>query len=170
MMSLILILFSCSPTKLKKLKKTSSKFTMSPTNTHKIQFFNLYTNESCPSPDQKELETLTESDINKKIEPIVVPDPNIKQFKVFTNPLNAYSFLPLDEEFNKINFASNTYEKEKETKNDKHLGKKRQRKIRKYKPDDIRKKIKARFHKTLKNIINYKLKKAGSTLFFFFFL
>ena len=167
-MSLILILFSCSPTKLKKLKKTSSKFTMSPTNTHKIQFFNLYTNESCPSPDQKELETLTESDINEKIEPIVVPDPNIKQFKVFTNPLNAYSFLPLDEEFNKINFASNTYEKEKETKKDKHLGKKRQRKIRKYKPDDIRKKIKARFHKTLKNIINYKLKKAGSTLFFDF--
>ena len=33
---------------------------------------------------------------------------------------------------------------------------------RKYKPDDIRKKIKARFHKSIKNIINGNLKKAGS--------
>ena len=33
---------------------------------------------------------------------------------------------------------------------------------RKYKPDDIRKKIKARFHKSIKNIVNENLKKAGS--------
>ena len=33
---------------------------------------------------------------------------------------------------------------------------------RKYKPDDIRKKIKARFHKSIKNIINDNLRKAGS--------
>ena len=39
---------------------------------------------------------------------------------------------------------------------------------RKFKPDDIRKKIKARFHKILKNIINDKLKKAGSLEFFDF--
>ena len=37
---------------------------------------------------------------------------------------------------------------------------------RKYKPDDIRKKIKARFHKSIKNIINENLKKAGSTKLF----
>lgn len=36
------------------------------------------------------------------------------------------------------------------------------KKKRKFKPDDIRKKIKSRFHKTLKNIINLKLKNAGS--------
>jgi len=40
--------------------------------------------------------------------------------------------------------------------------------IRKYKPDDIRKKIKSRFHKSIKNIINENLKRAGSKLFFSF--
>ena len=39
---------------------------------------------------------------------------------------------------------------------------------RKYKPDDIRKKIKARFHKSIKTIINDNLKKAGSKYFFSF--
>ena len=46
--------------------------------------------------------------------------------------------------------------------------KKRKKKKRKCKPDDIRKKIKSRFHKTLKNIINTKLKKAGSNKLFNF--
>ena len=40
--------------------------------------------------------------------------------------------------------------------------KKREKKARKFKPDDIRKKIKVRFHKKIKNIINENLKKAGS--------
>ena len=40
---------------------------------------------------------------------------------------------------------------------------------RKYKPDDIRKKIKSRFHKSIKNIINDNLKKAGSKYLFSFF-
>jgi hypothetical protein len=39
---------------------------------------------------------------------------------------------------------------------------------RKYKSDDIRKKIKARFHKSLKNIINENLRKAGSKKLFTF--
>lgn len=46
--------------------------------------------------------------------------------------------------------------------------KKRVKKKRKYKPDDIRKKIKVRFHKTLKNIINQNLKKVCSKVFFDF--
>ena len=46
--------------------------------------------------------------------------------------------------------------------------KKRIKKKRKYKPDDIRKKIKARFHKAIKNIINENLKKAGSQELFDF--
>jgi len=46
--------------------------------------------------------------------------------------------------------------------------KKRIKKKRKFKPDDIRKKIKARFHKTIKNIINENLKKAGSKVLFDF--
>ena len=46
-------------------------------------------------------------------------------------------------------------------------GKKRiQKKGRKYKPDDIRKKIKVKIHKTLKTIMNNNLKKAGSLRFF----
>ena len=48
-------------------------------------------------------------------------------------------------------------------------GKKRkERKKRKYKTDNIRKKIKVKFHKTLKNIINNNLKRAGSKKFFKF--
>ena len=46
--------------------------------------------------------------------------------------------------------------------------KKRVKKKRKFKPDDIRKKIKARFHKAFKNIINENLKKAGSKELFDF--
>ena len=42
----------------------------------------------------------------------------------------------------------------------------KQRHKRKYKPDDIRKKIKARFHKSIKNIINDNLRKAGSKKLF----
>ena len=40
------------------------------------------------------------------------------------------------------------------------------KKRRKFKPDNIRKKIKARFHKDLRRIINYKLKKSGSSQLF----
>ena len=40
------------------------------------------------------------------------------------------------------------------------------RKRRKFKPDNIRKKIKARFHKDLRKIINSKLKKSGSSQLF----
>ena len=42
----------------------------------------------------------------------------------------------------------------------------REKKGRKYKPDDIRKKIKVKFHKTLKLILNRNLKAAGSQKFF----
>ena len=42
------------------------------------------------------------------------------------------------------------------------------KKKRKFKSDDIHKKIKSRFHKTLKNIINNNLKKAGSKQLFYF--
>ena len=42
-------------------------------------------------------------------------------------------------------------------------------KKRRFVPDDIRKKIKSKFHKVIKNIINLKLKRAGSIKFFAFF-
>ena len=43
---------------------------------------------------------------------------------------------------------------------------KKKKKRRKFKPDNIRKKIKAKFHKDLKNAINKKLKEANSKKFF----
>lgn len=50
-----------------------------------------------------------------------------------------------------------------------HNGKrKRTKKGRKYKSDDIRKKIKVKFHKTIKDIINKNLKELGSKKFFKF--
>ena len=51
---------------------------------------------------------------------------------------------------------------------DQEGNKKREKKQRKYKPDDIRKKIKVRFHKKIKNILNENLKKAGSKELFSF--
>ena len=42
-------------------------------------------------------------------------------------------------------------------------------KKRRFAPDDIRKKIKSKFHKAIKNIINLKLRHAGSMKFFVFF-
>ena len=48
-------------------------------------------------------------------------------------------------------------------------GKKRRvKRERKYKTDDIRKKIKVQFHKVLKNLVNNNLKKVGSSKFFTF--
>ena len=44
----------------------------------------------------------------------------------------------------------------------------KQKHKRKYKPDDIRKKIKARFHKSIKNIVNENLRQAGSKYIFSF--
>ena len=51
---------------------------------------------------------------------------------------------------------------------DKERNKKRGKKQRKYKPDNIRKKIKVRFHKKIKNILNENLKNAGSKELFSF--
>lgn len=45
---------------------------------------------------------------------------------------------------------------------------KKDKKERRYKPDDVRKKVKARFHKVLKNVINIRLKKASSKRLFDF--
>ena len=51
-------------------------------------------------------------------------------------------------------------------KSDKEKEKEKDKKSRKYKSDDIRKKIKSRFHKSIKNIINKNLKEVGSKKYF----
>ena len=71
-------------------------------------------------------------------------------------------------------FRTNTYvtdsngNKKKEKKQRKFKPDDIRKKIKVRKPDDIRKKIKVRFHKKIKNIINENLKKAGSTELFGF--
>ena len=69
---------------------------------------------------------------------------------------------PLSNEANNTQFITNKYITSSDG------SQKREKKARKYKPDDIRKKIKVRFHKKIKNIINENLKKAGSIKLFSF--
>ena len=80
------------------------------------------------------------------------------------NEENVYS----NEQINSINYNSLFKFKAKKYFILTNGKKKRMKKKRKFKPDDIRKKIKARFHKIIKNIINENLKKAGSKEFFDF--
>ena len=70
--------------------------------------------------------------------------------------LNKYSLC----EFKEKKFECKEMEKDEKGKI------KAKKKRRKFKPDNIRKKIKARFHKDLKNFINQKLKKAGAIKLF----
>ena len=67
---------------------------------------------------------------------------------------------------NKFKICHFEYQKTLKEKKHKSLNKLNHK--RKYKPDDIRKKIKARFHKAIKNIINENLRKAGSKKLFTF--
>lgn len=70
---------------------------------------------------------------------------------------------------NKPNLIINMKFKTKKYYIDETGKKRRVKKRRKYKTDDIRKKVKVQFHKALKNLINHNLKKAGSKKFFKFF-
>jgi len=69
---------------------------------------------------------------------------------------------------NKFKICHIEYKKTKNDEDDKEnkISSNRLKHKRKYKPDDIRKKIKARFHKSIKNIINENLRKAGSKKLF----
>ena len=79
-----------------------------------------------------------------------------------------------NEEFSEINEKSNNANKlclkfkTKQYKTTSNGKKKKVKKKRKSKPDNIRKKIKARFHKAIKNILNENLIKAGSEELFDF--
>ena len=78
-------------------------------------------------------------------------------------PKNNYIPTPLcskNEKENKNLFFNSTKEKTNNISNTKNII------YRKLKPDSLRKKIKARFHKKLRRIINAKLKVAGSKYFF----
>ena len=76
-------------------------------------------------------------------------------------PKNNFVITPLgsknNQNFEKILFFNTKVENKNKTKN---------RLARKLKPDSLRKKIKARFHKKLRQIINIKLKECGSKFLF----
>lgn len=74
-----------------------------------------------------------------------------------------------EDKINKPNILNNMKFRTKKYYTDK-TGKKRSvKKGRKYKTDDIRKKVKVQFHRALKKLMNHNLKKAGSKKFFKFF-
>ena len=113
---------------------------------------------------------------------IFCPQNNISDFKIFNKCSNEFYklfqnqnvkqkkksiyFLVSDKNNNEFENSKDTFYLKKKTKFNNE--KKENTKSRKYKPDDIRKKIKSRFHKTLKNIINIKLEDAGSKEIFDF--
>ena len=118
-------------------------------------------------------DTISESsDDDKKntkvIEIINKPTGENKEPVLFkTSPINVFQLYCKNDNESSVG-NDETVNTNEEISQKKTNGKKRQRKIRKYKPDDIRKKIKARFHKTLKNSINELLKNAGSQKLFDF--
>ena len=95
------------------------------------------------------------------------------QFQIFSNnnnENNSNTFNPDKQKYNnkKENLMiTKTKTKKNETISDKN--KKKKKYLRKFKPDSLRKKIKARLHKKLKEIINKNLKECGSKMFFDYF-
>ena len=104
-------------------------------------------------PYKKKKPLITETDIEDKCFPF----------------MSGKGLLSEEENGNKVNqyMNSNPFRTNKYI-TDSEGNKKREKKARKYKPDDIRKKIKVRFHKKIKNILNENLKKAGSQKLFSF--
>ena len=91
--------------------------------------------------------------------------------KTFQNEINEFLNKEIEKEEKEKNECDEIFKMKFKTKkyyiNEK--GKKRRiKKERKYKSDDIRKKIKVKFHKTIKNIINKNLKEVGSRKYFKF--
>ena len=82
----------------------------------------------------------------------------ISPFEINLLPLSLVHKNINQAKFNIIDFSKNRKGKIKKSK-----------KKRKYKPDDVRKKIKSKFHKSIKNVINENLQKARSKKLFDFF-
>ena len=95
------------------------------------------------------------------------PGGNIEYYKQIKEELNEEVFNQIEEDYNKpsINFSKFKIYKVNSKKSKKKSKVKRKRKD---KPDDVRKKIKSRFFKAIKNRINQLLKIAKSRVFFDF--
>ena len=95
------------------------------------------------------------------------PGGNIEYYKQIKEEISEQVFSQLEEDINKPSTTLNKFKIYKERKK-KNKRKTKEKKKRKDKPDDVRKKIKARFLKTTKNRINQLLKIAKSKEFFDF--
>ena len=93
---------------------------------------------------------------------------NQKRFNHLRNSINIELYREMNMNTSELsNENVNTFIRSKSIKNG-NVNQKKKKKKRKFKPDDIRKKIKARFHKTLKTILNKYLLCAGSQMVFDF--
>ena len=93
---------------------------------------------------------------------------NQKRFNRLRNSINIELYSEANVNASEpLNENVNTFINSKSLKNG-NVNQKKKKKKRKFKPDDIRKKIKARFHKTLKTILNKHLLSAGSQMVFDF--
>ena len=95
------------------------------------------------------------------------PGGNIEYYKQIKEEISEQVFSQLEEDINKPSTTLNKFKIYKE-RIKKNKRKTKEKKKRKDKPDDVRKKIKARFLKTTKNRINQLLKIAKSKEFFDF--
>ena len=112
-------------------------------NENNVSFTRIQSNESNNSSKSNDKELLSQNYNEEEISLYSEPVSNINEDSLFKFTTKKYFITP--------------------------NGKRRRiKKNRKYKSDDMRKKIKSRFHKTLKNIINENLKKAGSQKLFDF--
>ena len=112
-------------------------------NENNVSFTRIQSNESNNSSKSNDKELLSQNFNEEEISLYSEPVSNINEDSLFKFTTKKYFITP--------------------------NGKRRRiKKNRKYKSDDMRKKIKSRFHKTLKNIINENLKKAGSQKLFDF--
>jgi hypothetical protein len=107
------------------------------------------------------------------------PEPEEKKNKIGKPPKNGskkkgeiFQILHTEGEYfpftkgKKIIMDEKKFKTKKYISNESGIRKRKPKSRRKYKPDDIRKKIKARFHKVLKKIINKNLNVAGSQKLF----
>jgi hypothetical protein len=93
------------------------------------------------------------------------PGGNIEYYKQIKEEINEQVFNQLEEDNNKSSINPSKFKIYK-ARNKKNKKKPKEKRKRKDKPDDVRKKIKARFLKTTKNRINQMLKIAKSKEFF----
>ena len=110
---------------------------------------------------------------NKLIRPTFYYENNLNNFKNDIFPLNSsFQILNVESKEKNEKIEKRFFNKFKVYRIEPKKGREKIpykfRHKRKYKPDDLRKKIKTRFHKSIKNIINENLKQAGSKHIFSF--